>query len=180
MTKCNHTNSISDGQPQEGQTRIELFTDGSCISNPGYGGYGIVTLRRNEAGEVIKKREKSGFVVDKTTNIRMEMTAICVALECLGKVTDEAITLICDAKLIPDAMNEWLPKWKVNGWRKSSGKAVENRDLWERLLRAAEGRNVTFKWVRGHSGNIYNETADRLASKAARTAQRAAWAGSEV
>ena len=158
------------GQPQEGQTRIEIFTDGSCIGNPGHGGYGIVLLRRDASGAVIKRHEASGFALS-TTNNRMEMTAACVALEMLGRVTCEPTTIFCDAILIPSAMNTWLAKWKANGWRKSNGQPVENRDLWERLERATEGRNVTWAWVRGHNGIEHNERADKLARAASRRAE---------
>lgn len=165
------TTSTSGAQPHEGQTRIEAFTDGSCIGNPGHGGYGVVILRKHASGQIIKTRELSGFDL-MTTNIRMEMTAACVALESLGRVTDEPITMHCDANLIPNAMNDWLPKWKAKGWKKSDGKPVENRDLWERLERAAAGRNVTWKWVRGHNGTEHNEMADQLAKDASKRAKK--------
>jgi ribonuclease HI len=164
-------------QPSEGQTRIEIYTDGSCIGNPGHGGYGIVILRLSATGVVLKRRERSGSAVEITTNIRMEMTAMCEALESLGIVTDEPIKALCDANLIPNAMNSWLPNWKAKGWRKGDGKPVENADLWQRLERAAEGRNVTWAWVRGHNGTEYNEVADRLAYKAARKAEAKAGGG---
>lgn len=158
-------------QPLESQTRIEIFTDGSCIGNPGHGGYGIVILRKDAVGNIIKKRELSGHDLA-TTNNRMEMTAACVALETLFRDTGEPATLYCDASLISNAMHGWLFKWKAAGWKKGGGKPVENRDLWERLERAAAGRNVTFKWVRGHNGTVHNEEAHRLAYTAARKAEK--------
>lgn len=158
-------------QPHMGQTRIEIFTDGSCIGNPGHGGYGFVLLRKDADDRVIKTHEGTGYDLA-TTNNRMEMTAVCAALEALGRVTDEPITVFCDANLIPNAMNGWLAKWKANGWRKSGGKPAENRDLWERLERAAEGRNVTWLWVRGHNGTEHNERADRLAYAGSRKAEK--------
>lgn len=161
----------SGAQPSEGQTRIAIFTDGSSVGNPGHGGYGIVILRLSVTGEVLKQRELSGSAAEITTNIRMEMTAVCVALEALGIVTDEPIIVHCDANLIPNAMNTWLPNWKAKGWRKGDGKPVENTDLWQRLERAAEGRNVTWEWVRGHNGTEHNEVADKLAYRAARRAE---------
>ncbi|WP_333815803.1 ribonuclease H family protein [Tabrizicola sp.] len=163
--------STSGAQPSEGQTRISIYSDGSSIGNPGYGGYGVVILRLDASGEEIKRREIFGSADDITTNIRMEMTAVCVALEALGIVTDEQITFHCDANLIPNAMNSWLPNWKARGWRKGDGKPVENADLWQRLERAAEGRNITWAWVRGHNGSAHNERADRLAYRAARKAE---------
>lgn len=156
----------SGDQPQAGQTHIEIFSDGSCKNNPGPGGYGIVTLRRDAQNKIIKSREASGWNVA-TTNIRMEMTATCVALEALGDVTEEPITMFCDLNLISNAMNGWLANWKANGWRKSDRKPVENRDLWERLDAAAAGRNVTWKWIKGHQGHEHNERADTLAGLAA-------------
>lgn len=96
----------------------------------------------------------------------MEMTAVCVALESLGRITDEPITVYCDLNLIPFAMNDWLAKWKAKDWRKAKGKPVENRDLWEHLERAAAGRNVTWVWVKGHKGHQHNERADTLAGEA--------------
>lgn len=166
------TTTASGGQPHEGQTRIGIFTDGSCIGNPGYGGYGIVLLRLNAADEIVKRYEASGFAAEITTNIRMEMTAVCFALESLGRATEEPITVACDADLIPNAMNGWLAKWKANGWKKAKNKPVENPDLWERLEAAAAGRNVTFTWVRGHNGSEFNERADKLAYAAARKAEK--------
>ncbi|MFN3723583.1 MAG: ribonuclease H [Paracoccaceae bacterium] len=178
MTTTNSDNpphTIASGaQPSEGQTHIEIFTDGSSIGNPGHGGYGIVIQRMSVTGEVLKQRELSGSAAEITTNIRMEMTAVCVALEALGIITDEPIAVHCDANLIPNAMNIWLPNWKANGWRKGGGKPVENPDLWRRLERAAEGRNVTWQWVRGHNGTEHNELADTLAYRAARRAEKKA------
>jgi ribonuclease HI len=158
-------------QPFEGQTRIEIYTDGSCIGNPGPGGWGSVILRNDASGNIIKRLEKSGHALD-TTNIRMEMTGACVALESLGRATTEPITLRCDANLIPNAMNTWLAGWKAKDWKKGDGKPVVNRDLWERLERAAEGRTVTWAWVRGHNGAEHNERADRLAYAASRKAEK--------
>lgn len=166
------TNSNTSGaQPQQGQTRIEIFTDGSCIGNPGPGGYGAVIVSKDTDGTATKVRELSAHVL-MTTNIRMEMTAVGAALEALGRVTKKAVAVFCDANLIPNAMNGWLAKWKAKGWRKGDGKPVENRDLWERIERAAEGRNVTWQWVRGHNGTEHNERADRLAYAASRKAEK--------
>lgn len=160
----------SGAQPQLSETRVEIYTDGSCIGNPGHGGYGAVILRKDASGKVVKKATISGHDL-RTTNNRMEMTAVCAALEALGRVSDEPVTVFCDASLIPNAMNGWLEKWKAKGWKKAGGGAVENRDLWERLEAAATGRAVTWLWVRGHNGTAHNEEADRLAYAAARRAE---------
>lgn len=166
------TPTACGAQPLESQTRIEIFTDGSCIGNPGYGGFGFVLLRKDASGKIINTLERNGHAAEITTNVRMELTAACAALEALGRVTAEPITMFCDANLIPNAMNTWLAKWKAKDWKKSDGKPVENRDLWERLERAAEGRTVTWQWVRGHNGTEHNERADRLAYAASRKAEK--------
>ena len=161
----------SGDQPQVSQTRVEMFTDGSCIGNPGHGGWGVVILRKDASGKIVKRATLRGHDL-RTTNNRMEMTAVCAALEAMGRVTDEPVTVFCDASLIPNAMNAWLEKWKAKGLRKAGGGAVENRDLWERLEAAAAGRNVTWAWVRGHNGTDHNEEADKLAYTAARKAEK--------
>jgi ribonuclease HI len=152
-------------------TRIEIYTDGSCIGNPGHGGWGVVIVRRDvTSGLVIKRAEVSGYAANETTNIKMEMTAPCMALRRLGPVTEEPIAVFCDLDLIPNAMNHWLSKWKAKGW-KMRGEAIKNRDLWEQIELAAAGRNVTWYWVRGHSGSEHNERADQLACAASKKAE---------
>lgn len=161
----------SGAQPPVSQTRVEVYSDGSCIGNPGGpGGWAAVIIRNDASGKMIKKTETSGREAS-TTNIRMEMMAVIGALGFLGKVTDEPILFFCDANLIPNAMNGWLANWKAKGWKKAGGGEVLNRDLWLRLEDAAEGRNVTWAWVRGHNGTEHNERADRLAYAEARKAE---------
>lgn len=156
----------------EDATRIEIYTDGSSIGNPGPGGYGGVLVRKDLAGTIIKEAEFWGASPLITTNIRMEMTAAIRGLQRVGSKTAEPIIVLCDCNLIPNAMNGWLSGWKAKGWRISQGKPVENRDLWEKLEAEAEGRNVTWQWVRGHNGTGLNERADALAYQAARKAER--------
>lgn len=169
MTSTPYTHA--DDQPVKSQTHVEIYTDGSCIGNPGFGGYGAVIMRKDRAGTTVKRRDIQGSADTTTTNNRMEITAACEALEALGKPSLEPITVYSDATLIPSAMNGWITKWKANGWTKAKRQPVENVDLWKRLEKAAEGRTVTFKWIRGHNGIQYNEEADRLAYAAARKAE---------
>lgn len=157
-----HITTTNGDQPRGGHTHIEIYTDGSCIGNPGHGGYGAIILRRDNGGAILNRRELSGFELS-TTNNRMEMAAVFAALESLGGVTSEPITVFSEASLISNAMNGWLANWKAKNWRKSGGKAVLNRDLWERIEAAAKGRCMTWVWVRGHNGTEHNEQADRLA-----------------
>lgn len=153
-------------------TRIEIYTDGSSIGNPGPGGYGGVLVRKDHNGTIIRQAEFWGASPVITTNIRMEMTAALRGLQKIGAKNTEPITVFCDCNLIPNAMNEWLPGWKAKGWRKGKGGQVENRDLWEKIEAETEGRNVTWQWVRGHNGTDLNERADRLAYRGARKAER--------
>lgn len=169
MNAINKTHA--EDQPVKSQTHVEIFTDGSCIGNPGFGGYAAILMRKDQAGTVIKRRAISGSADATTTNNRMEITAVCEALEALGTPKPEPICVFCDATLIPSAMNGWMDKWKTNGWTKAKRQPVENVDLWKRLEKAAEGRRVTFKWIRGHNGTEHNEEADRLAYAAARKAE---------
>jgi ribonuclease HI len=169
------TNGTNYGdQPDSGQTRIEIYTDGSAIGNPGPGGYGGILIRRNAGDTIIKDVEFWGPSRTITTNIRMEMTATLEGLKRLGSKTSEPITVFCDCDLIPNAMNQWLAGWKAKGWRTGKGKQVENQDLWIKLEAEAKGRNVTWQWVRGHNGTDLNERADRLAYRGARRAERLA------
>jgi len=82
------------------------------------------------------------------------------------------VTILSDSRYLVDGFQKWLPGWEARGWRNSSGKTPENRDLWERLKVAAEGLPVTWRWVQGHNGNRWNELADELAGEGAKEAQR--------
>ena len=141
------------------ESDVSIYTDGSCLGNPGPGGYGVVLL----AGE--HRRELSGGF-RQTTNNRMELMAVIVALEALKRPA--SVTLFSDSKYVVDALNKgWAKRWRANGWmRNKTGRAV-NPDLWERLLALAERHQVDFRWVRGHAGVAENERVDRLAVAAA-------------
>ena len=145
-----------------GQPRVTVYTDGSAIGNPGPGGYGVVLI----SGE--HRREMSGgFRL--TTNNRMEILAVIVALEALNQPC--RVTLHSDSRYVVDAMAKgWARKWRANGWMRNKKERALNPDLWERLLQAAAGHDVDFRWVRGHAGVAENERADRLAVAAAQTA----------
>lgn len=131
-------------------------------------------LRIGADGGVEKRWKLKGPCPDPTTNIRMEMTAVIKALDRLGVVTGEPITVYCDLSLIPASMNRDLAKWKAKGWRLANNKPVKNQDLWEEIERASEGRNVTFMWIKGHAGQEFNELADELARKGVEEAKRMA------
>ena len=139
--------------------RVIIHTDGSCIGNPGPGGYGVV-LEHNG-----RERELSGGF-RRTTNNRMEIMAVIIGLEALtGKC---AVTVYSDSRYVVDAIEKgWAVKWRANGWMRNRRERAVNPDLWQRLLTALERHDVALKWVRGHAGNPGNVRADRLAVAAA-------------
>lgn len=135
---------------------VEIYTDGACRGNPGPGGWGVVL----ESGSR-KKTLHGGH--PQTTNNRMELTAAVEALNALKGRRD--VVLYTDSKYVMDGIRSWLPNWKRRGWKTAAKKPVKNRDLWQALDAAAEKHNVTWKWVRGHTGNRGNEEADALANR---------------
>lgn len=135
---------------------IEIYTDGACRGNPGPGGWGVVL----ESGSR-RKTLHGGHPA--TTNNRMELTAAVEALNALKGRRD--VVLYTDSKYVMDGIRSWLPNWKRRGWKTAAKKPVKNQDLWQALDAAAEKHNVTWKWVRGHTGNRGNEEADALANR---------------
>ncbi|SFA96548.1 ribonuclease HI [Poseidonocella pacifica] len=152
---------------------ITIHTDGSCIGNPGPGGYAAV-LRRLEDGSEIKKRIVSGCNVE-TTNNRMELMAAVEGLKALRADETARITILSDSQYLVNGMTKWLPKWQASGWRKAGGKPVGNSDLWHHLIAASSSHDVRWVWVRGHRGNHQNKEADRLASSQAHNANARAF-----
>lgn len=146
---------------------ILIHTDGSCLHPQGPGGW-AASIRRMHGSTELKKLVISGHV-DPTTNVRMEMTAVIKALSRIKRDEKAPIIVRSDNQMISRGMNEWLPGWVAKGWRKADGKAVLNRDLWEDLLRLSDGLNITWEWVKGHSGDPMNEEVDVLAGEAARS-----------
>lgn len=134
---------------------ITVYTDGSALGNPGPGGYGIVLM----AGQHFKEVSQ-GY--RRTTNNRMELLAVIVALEML-KNPNSAVTIYSDSKYVVDSVE----KGWVFGWQKKGFKGKKNVDLWQRFLRIYPKHRVKFQWVKGHADNPYNERCDRLAVAAA-------------
>lgn len=134
---------------------VEIFTDGACSGNPGPGGYGAI-LRCDG-----KEKELSGGEAH-TTNNRMELTGVIVALEALKFPCE--VKLTTDSKYVVDGITKgWAAGWKKRGWKKSDGKPALNPDLWEKLLCLLEKHKVEFCWIKGHAGHEENERCDRLA-----------------
>jgi ribonuclease HI len=133
---------------------ISIHTDGSCLGNPGPGGWAAL-LRYGE-----KERELVGGE-GQTTNNRMELMAAIAALEALTEACQ--VTLHIDSQYVRQGITEWMPSWVRRGWKTAGGDPVKNRDLWERLHAAASRHRIEWKWVKGHNGDPDNERVDVLA-----------------
>ncbi|MBM7073507.1 ribonuclease HI [Shewanella sp. 202IG2-18] len=138
--------------------QIHIYTDGSCLGNPGPGGYGVVMNYKQH-----RKELSGGFVL--TTNNRMELLAPIVALESLKEKCD--VVLTSDSQYMRQGITQWIHGWKKKNWMTSNKKPVKNVDLWKRLDLAAQKHNIDWKWVKGHSGHPENERCDDLARNAA-------------
>lgn len=137
--------------------KLTVYSDGSCLGNPGPGGWGAVI---EDAGGV---REISGGEPS-TTNNRMELMAAIQALEEIAPGAE--VELVTDSRYVMDGITSWLPGWRRRDWRTASGKPVKNQDLWRRLEQAAVRHKVAWRWVRGHTRDPGNERADALARAA--------------
>jgi len=136
---------------------IEIYTDGDCRGNPGPGGWAAL-LRMGE-----HEREISGGEAH-TTNNRMELTAVIRALEALTRPVQARV--YTDSEYVRRGMSEWLPAWKLRGWRTADRKPVKNQDLWQQLDELRTRHQLEWQWVPAHSGIADNERVDRLANEA--------------
>lgn len=143
--------------------RVELFTDGACKGNPGPGGWGALLRMGGH------EKELSGSEPD-TTNNRMEMTAIIKGLSALIEPCD--VALYTDSKYVIDGITKWVHGWQKRGWKTAAKKPVLNEDLWRELIDMSARHNVSWNWVKGHSGHPENERVDQLASERAEQAGR--------
>ena len=139
------------------QDKIIIYTDGACSGNPGFGGWGAI-LMFNEHVKKISGGSKE------TTNNQMEIKAVIEALKIIKK--PHKIIINTDSKYVMDGITKWIKSWKKNGWRTADGKAVKNIELWQELDQEVAKHNIEWCWVKGHSGNEYNNIADELARKA--------------
>lgn len=139
-------------------TEVEAFTDGACLGNPGPGGWAALLRAKG------KERMLAGGEVD-TTNNRMELMAAIAALEALSRSC--AVELTTDSRYVMQGIEQWVPKWRANGWRTADRKPVKNQDLWVRLADAAARHTVRWHWVRGHNGHAENERVDEAAREQA-------------
>lgn len=137
---------------------LTIYTDGSCLGNPGCGGWGFVaTDGKNIA-------ERSGCECN-TTNNRMELMAVIRALTAAKKHNE--VKIYTDSQYVKNGIQLWIKNWKKNGWRTADRKPVKNQDLWMALDDAASKIKIHWNWVRGHCGDELNERVDCLARTAA-------------
>ena len=135
---------------------INIYTDGACKGNPGPGGWGALILEGDTKNEIYGGEAN-------TTNNRMEITAVIRALKTIN--TENEITVFTDSTYVQKGINEWIAKWKINGWRTSNKKEVKNKDLWVQLDNLTSQLKINWIWVKGHSGHPENDRADYLANK---------------
>jgi len=137
---------------------IKIYTDGSCLTNPGNGGWAAII---NDDGKIkkISGNEKE------TTNNRMELLAPINALREIDPSSQ--ITIYTDSQYVKLGITEWINKWITNNWQTSKKEEVKNKDLWIELYNLNKSLNVKWNWVRAHAGNLMNEEVDLLAKKAA-------------
>ena len=131
----------------------KVYTDGACSGNPGSGGWGAIVI----TDSIIKFSGNE----EKTTNNRMELKAAIMGLS--KSNINSKVILYTDSKYVKDGITKWISNWKSNNWITSSKKPVKNQDLWKQLDDLNDRYNVEWKWVKGHSGDYYNEEVDKLA-----------------
>ncbi len=141
--------------------KLVIYTDGGCTGNPGAGGWAAVIL--NDPDNPL---ELSGFD-SSTTNNRMELTAVISALEHVQKniAPGQLIEINTDSQYVQKGISLWMKGWVAKGWKTAAGKPVKNKDLWLQLKALDDSMHVEWKWVKGHSGNIWNERCDELVAR---------------
>jgi ribonuclease HI len=147
---------MSEARP-ESQDHVTIYTDGGCAPNPGPGGWAAILLTGKHS------RELSGGAPHSTNN-RMELTAAISGLEALKRPC--IVELHTDSQYVRDGITKYINNWKRNGWRTAAREPVKNKDLWERLETARNVHTVRWHWVKGHSGDHFNERADVLVREA--------------
>ena len=136
--------------------KFKIYTDGACSGNPGKGGWAAIILDDSNESSISGSESN-------TTNNRMELMGPIMALKKIKKKSE--ITIFTDSKYVKDGITDWIEKWKQNNWKSSNRKPVKNKDLWIKLDNSCQKHNITWKWVKAHVGNKYNNLADELAVK---------------
>jgi ribonuclease HI len=139
---------------------IEIYTDGSCLENPGNGGWAAII---NDDGKI----EKISGSEKNTTNNRMELMAPIAALSKITK--KKKVQIFTDSQYVKMGITNWIHNWIKNNWQTSKKEDVKNKDLWLNLYKLTQSHNVEWHWVKAHAGNTLNEEVDALAKYAAKS-----------
>ena len=137
---------------------IKIYTDGSCLKNPGNGGWAAIICSKDEVKKI------SGSQKD-TTNNRMELLATINALKEVN--SEDLIEIYTDSKYVKNGITDWIHNWIKNNWKTSNKEDVKNKDLWVQLHELSNNSKIKWNWVKAHAGNPLNEEVDLLAKKAA-------------
>ncbi len=137
---------------------LKIWTDGSCLGNPGPGGWAFIATNGKEIAE------RSGGESN-TTNNRMELTAVIKALSAAKK--HDELEIHTDSQYVKNGMEKWVRQWKNNNWKNAEKKPVKNKELWQQLDELAQTKKIKWVWVKGHAGQEMNERCDELARTAA-------------
>jgi ribonuclease HI len=142
--------------------QVTLITDGSCLGNPGPGGWAAILRFGAKTKELVGSNPQ-------TTNNRMELTAVIEGLNALNEPCE--ILLEIDSQYVKNGITEWLPNWKRRGWVTASKEPVKNQDLWQALDAAVSRHKIHWRWVKGHADHADNNRCDELARVAAASAR---------
>lgn len=151
--------------------KIEIYTDGSSLGNPGPGGWGVVIIKNEKKETIIK--ELGGFNKN-TTNNRMELQAVIEALKYIKDlwksdfqyIRKSDFRIYSDSNYVLSGITSWVYNWEKNGWRTANKKEVLNQDLWKEMIDLVRNIDTKINWekVKGHSGHVYNDRADEIAT----------------
>tara|TARA_B100001121_G_C18353501_1_gene463605 strand:+ start:68 stop:490 length:423 start_codon:yes stop_codon:yes gene_type:complete len=134
--------------------KLKIYTDGACSGNPGKGGWAAIILDRNNQSSLSGSENN-------TTNNRMELMAPIMALKKIKKKSE--IIIYTDSKYVKEGITVWIKRWKLNNWKSASKKPVKNKDLWVKLDNSCQKHKVSWKWVKAHAGDKFNNLVDELA-----------------
>ncbi len=157
--------------------KIEIYTDGSSLGNPGPGGWGVVVVEKakpiedgspHSSVEAFRDKiiKEIGGGEKNTTNNRMELRAAIEALKFVHKNNFTDVTIHADSAYVLYGITTWIHGWERNGWKTANKKPVLNQDLWQELVSLERSLKIKINWqkVKGHSGHVYNDKADEVAT----------------
>ena len=142
--------------------KITIYTDGSCLNNPGNGGWGAI-LKYNKTEKEISGNQQN------TTNNQMELKAVIEALKSLKRKCE--VDIFTDSQYVKNGMMQWIENWQKNNWKTANKKPVKNQELWQELVELAKQHKINWHWVKAHNGDEMNERVDKLARDAAENCQ---------